>query len=56
MTPPKAAVLTPDGRFFSLRLAAAHYGISYTTARRRARQGQHGWRSRHAHDWFCGGA
>jgi hypothetical protein len=43
MTPPKA-VITPDDRFVSLRLAAAHYGISYTTARRGARQGQYGWR------------
>jgi hypothetical protein len=37
-------VLTPDGRFTSLRLAAAHYCVSYTTAWRRARHRQHSWR------------
>ena len=38
------AVLTPEGRFASLRLAAAHYGINYETARQRARRGWKGWR------------
>ena len=38
------AVLTPEGRFASLRLAAAHYGINYERARERARRGWKGWR------------
>jgi hypothetical protein len=43
MAIPKA-VLTPYGRFASARLAAAHYGISYTTAWRQARHRLSGWR------------
>jgi hypothetical protein len=43
MAIPKA-VLTPDGRFASARLAALITTSTYTTSRRRARQGQHGWR------------
>jgi hypothetical protein len=38
------AVLTPERRFASLRLAAVHYGINYETARQRARRGCKGWR------------
>jgi hypothetical protein len=38
------AVLTPEGRFASLRLAAAHYDIGYETVRRRIRSGWQGWR------------
>ena len=38
------AVLTPEGRFASVRLAAAYYGINYETARQRVRRGLQGWR------------
>jgi hypothetical protein len=33
------AVLTPEGRFASVRLAAICYDIDYETARRRIRSG-----------------
>jgi hypothetical protein len=38
------AVLTPEGRFPSLRLAAAHHGLAYAAARHRIRDGWQGWR------------
>ena len=38
------AVLTPEGRFASVRLTAAYYDIDYETARRRVRSGWQGWR------------
>jgi hypothetical protein len=37
-------VLTPEGRFASLRLAAAHHDIRYETARQRILRGVPGWR------------
>jgi hypothetical protein len=37
-------VLTPEGHFASVRLAAAHYDIGYETVRRRIRSGWQGWR------------
>jgi hypothetical protein len=38
------AVLTPEGRFASVRLTATYYDIDYETARRRIRHAWQGWR------------
>jgi hypothetical protein len=37
------AVVTPDGRFASLHLAATYYDISSQTVLRRIRSGRQGW-------------
>jgi hypothetical protein len=38
------AVVTPDGRFDSIALAARHHGLRQTEAWLRARDGRFGWR------------
>jgi hypothetical protein len=38
------AVVTPDGRFDSIALAARHHGLRQTDAWLRARDGRFGWR------------
>ncbi len=42
--PRSRAVWTPDGRFASVTLAAAHYGLTPQGASLRAREGREGWR------------
>jgi hypothetical protein len=37
-------VLTPAGRFASVRLAAAHHDLRYETVRQRILRGMPGWR------------
>lgn len=41
--PMRRLIVTPDGVFLSIRMAAAHYGIHESTAKNRAKNNLYGW-------------